>query len=89
MLVGAEDTIEAVGECGCFACNAAVVVIATVCLSRGDKARAMPIEERGRELEAVDVHRSLETALTGLIKSKVLASSTSVNADAERDNACV
>ena len=87
MLVGVEEVMETVGECGCFdGAAAAAAAAAEVWFAKGDRARAMPMEDRGRELAVVIVERSLQTALTGLTASKVLESSTSVNADAERDN---
>ncbi len=89
MLVGVEEVMETVGECGCFdgaAAAAAAAAATEVWFAKGDIARAMPMEDRGRELAVVVVVRSLETALTGLTASKVLESSISVNADAARDN---
>lgn len=87
ILVGAEEVMDAAGVCGCFGCDDyddVPVAAAATWLAMGDKLRDIPMEERGRELAAVDMARNLETALTGLTASNALASSNSVSADAWR-----
>ena len=79
ILVGAEEVMDAAGVRGCFGCDDGDVPVAAAAtwLAMGDKLRDIPMEERGRELAAVDMARNLETALTGLTASNALASSNS------------
>lgn len=88
ILVGVEEVTDATGVRGGFGCDndGVPVAAAATWLAMGDKLRDIPMEERGRELEAVDMARSLETALTGLTASNALAASNSVSAEAGRGN---